>query len=96
MASVSTPMASHLSASRELNTQPESNQTAEPATLGSRSNSDILQNVNVQPFLKVLLHGSFALRIRRVEMGRGESQRKKKKWNITVLLEGATAEKEAD
>lgn len=61
-------------AHRELNTQPESNQTAQPTKLGSRSNSDILQNVNVQPFLKVLLHGSFALRIQRVEMGRGESQ----------------------
>lgn len=80
---------------RELNTQSESNQTADPTKRRSRSNSDILQNVNVQPFLKVLLHGSFALWIRRVEMRRGESQRKKKR-NITALLEGATAEKEAD
>lgn len=64
-------------AHRELNTQPETNQTAELAKLGSRSNSDILQNVSVQPFLKVLLHRSSALWIRRVEMRRVESQGKK-------------------
>lgn len=82
-------------AHRELNTQPESNQTAEPTKLGSRSNSDILQNVNVQPFLKVLQHRSFALRIWRVQMGRGESQRKKN-GTSQRCLRGATAEKEAD
>lgn len=60
----------------ELDMQPESNQKADPAKLGSRSNSDILQNVNVQPFLKVLIPGSFALQIWR-ETGRGKSQRKK-------------------
>lgn len=53
-------------AHQELNTQPESNHSAETVKPGSRSNSDILQNVNVQPFLKVLLHQSFA---RRVEIG---------------------------
>lgn len=62
-------------------------------TLGSRSNSDILQNVNVQPFLKVLLQRSFARRVRRVEMECGESwrggkKREKKRIIITVLLEG--------
>lgn len=58
-------------AHRELNTQSESNQSAEPAKPGSRCNSDISQNVNVQPFLKVLLHRSFALPLRRVEIGNG-------------------------
>lgn len=83
-------------ARHELNTQSESNQIAEPAKLGSRSNSDILQNVNVQPFLKVLLHRSFALRMRRVEMGRCESQRgEKKKENHRAARGGAMAEKKS-
>lgn len=55
--------------------------TSEPTTIGSRSNSDVLQNVTVfcffQPVLKVLPRRSFVARIRRGE--KGESQRKKKK-----------------